>query len=73
MFVSLLNMPLIKAGDTHGDTLAAENHTAFDIGFSTHMKGSDTGEFLVEIVDHAGLYTGTYQYFRTVSGIPQSQ
>ena len=37
-FAGLLDVPFVKTGDTHGDTLPAEGHTAGDIGFSAHVE-----------------------------------
>ena len=42
--VGLLDMPFVQPGQAHGDTLAAEGHTAFQQRFAAGMERPRPGQ-----------------------------
>ena len=71
-FTGLLNMPFIKAWQSHRDTFPAEGHGTFQLCFTAGMKCTGTGNILTEMTDHIGIDTCSDQHFRAVFSIPQS-
>ena len=66
----LMDMPFIQSRTTHGDSLPAETHPAFHIGFSAHMEGARLGIPHAESGNDPGIDPGTDEHLRAVILIP---
>ena len=69
----LLDVPFVQTGQTHGNTLPAEQHSTFNFNFSAHMEGPDLGEAGFESSDDGSLYAAANQNLRSGIFIPQLQ
>ena len=49
--VGLLDMPFVQPGQAHGDTLAAEGHTAFQQRFAAGMERPRPGQGRAQLVE----------------------
>lgn len=68
--VGLLDMPFVQPGQAHGDTLAAEGHTAFQQRFAAGMERPRPGQGRAQFVDDSGVHTGTDQHLGAVQLVP---
>ena len=53
--VGLLDMPFVQPGQAHGDTLAAEGHTAFQQRFAAGMERPRPGQGRPQFVDDSSV------------------
>ena len=62
LFAGLLDVPFVKTGQSHGNTLPAEAHGAFKLCFAAGMESPGAGIGLTEMADYTGpfLYEGGF-------------
>jgi len=66
-------MPFVQPGQAHGDTFAAEGHTAFQRRFAAGMERPRPGQGRAQFVDDSGVHTGTDQHLGAVQLVTQAQ
>ena len=64
--IGLLDMPFVQSRQTHGDTLPAEDHAAFQLHLAAHVEGPGLGKFFPESGDDLRVNTRSNENLRAV-------
>ena len=73
IFVRLLNVPFVQAGQPHGNISPPKPHAAFQQCFAAHVEGGCTGKLLPQTGDDGGVDPRSNQNLRAALGIAQLQ